>query len=102
MQIADVEATAQRLGYGAQLTHSGLQTGTVHYYWVRAINAYGKGPLYALEATTTRDVDSVLDVISGSIGADDLIEELRKPLEDTIDMWTAKVGNTNIGKSASP
>lgn len=98
LQIAEVEATAQRLGYGAQLTHSGLQTGTVHYYWVRAINAYGNGPLYALEATTTRDVDSVLDVISGSIGADDLIEELRKPLEETIDMWTAKVGNTNIGK----
>ncbi len=98
LQIAEVEATAQRLGYGAQLTHSGLQTGTVHYYWVRAINAYGKGPLYALEATTTRDVDSVLDVISGSIGADDLIEELRKPLEGTIDMWTAKVGNTDIGK----
>lgn len=98
LQIAQVESTAQRLGYGAQLTHSGLQTGTVHYYWVRAINAYGKGPLYALEATTTRDVDSVLDVISGSIGADDLIEELRKPLEDTIDMWTAKVGNTDIGK----
>lgn len=98
LQIAEVEATAQRLGYGAQLTHSGLQTGTVHYYWVRAINAYGKGQLYALEATTTRDVDSVLDVISGSIGADDLIEELRVPLEDTIDMWTAKVGNTDIGK----
>lgn len=98
LQIADVEATAQRLGYGAQLTHSGLQTGTVHYYWVRAINAYGKGHLYALEATTTRDVDSVLDVISGSIGADDLVEELRVPLEETIDMWTAKVGNTDIGK----
>lgn len=98
LQIAQVEATAQRLGYGAQLTHSGLQTGTVHHYWVRAINAYGKGPLYALEATTTRDVDSVLDVISGSIGADDLIEELRVPLEETIDMWTAKVGNTDIGK----
>lgn len=98
LQIAEVEATAQRLGYGAQLTHSGLQTGTLHYYWVRAINAYGKGPLYALEATTTRDVDSVLDVISGSIGADDLIDELRKPLEDTIDMWTAKVGNPDIGK----
>ena len=98
LQLSQVEATAQRLGYGAQLTHSGLQTGTVHYYWVRAINAYGKGPLYALEATTTRDVDSVLDVISGSIGADDLIEELRVPLEETIDMWTAKVGNTDIGK----
>lgn len=98
LQIAQVEGTAQHLGYGAQLTHSGLQTGAVHYYWVRAINAYGKGPLYALEATTTRDVDSVLDVISGSIGADDLIEELRKPLEETIDMWTAKVGNTEIGK----
>lgn len=98
LQTAEVEETAQRLGYGAQMTHSGLATDTVHYYWVRAINAYGKGPLYALEATTTRDVDSVLDVISGSIGADDLIEELRKPLEDTIDMWTAKVGNPDIGK----
>lgn len=98
LQASQVESTAQRLGYGAQLTHSGLQTGTKHYYWVRAINAYGKGPLYALEATTTRDVDSVLDVISGSIGADDLIEELRKPLKETIDMWTAKVGNTDIGK----
>ena len=98
LQIDQVEATAQRLGYGAQLTHSGLATGTVHYYWIRAINAYGKGPLFALQASTTRDADSVLDVISGSIGADDLIEELRVPLEETIDMWTAKVGNTDIGK----
>lgn len=98
LQLSQVETTAQRLGYGAQLTHSGLATGTVHYYWVRAINAYGKGPLFALEAKTTRDIDSVLDVISGSIGADDLIAELRQPLEKTIDMWTAKVGNTDIGK----
>lgn len=98
LQASQVESTAQRLGYGAQLTHSGLATGTVHYYWIRAINAYGKGPLFALQASTTRDVDSVLDVISGSIGADDLIEELRVPLEETIDMWTAKVGNTDIGK----
>lgn len=96
LQAAEVEATAQRLGYGAQLTHSGLATGTVHYYWVRAINAYGKGQLFALQASTTRDADSVLDVISGSIGAEDLIAELREPLESTIDMWTAKVGNTEI------
>ncbi|MGL4755960.1 MAG: phage tail tip protein J-related protein [Aeromonadaceae bacterium] len=98
LATGEVEVSAQRLGTGAQLTHSGLQTGTLHYYWVRAINAYGKGLLYALEAMTTRDVDSVLDVISGSIGAEDLIAELREPLENTIDMWTAKVGNTDIGK----
>lgn len=77
LQLSKVETTAQRLGYGAQLTHSGLATGTVHYYWIRAINAYGKGALFALQASTTRDVDSVLDVIAGEIGADALKDELK-------------------------
>ena len=81
LQLSQVEATAQRLGYGAQLTHSGLATGTVHYYWVRAINAYGKGQLFALQASTTRDADSVLDVIAGEIGADALKDELKKEIE---------------------
>ncbi|MEG2114643.1 MAG: phage tail protein, partial [Hafnia sp.] len=98
LPIAQVESTAQRLGYGSQLTHSGLQSDVIHYYWIRAVNAYGKGPLFATQAKTTRDVDSVLDIISGQIGAEDLIKELREPLEETIDMWTAKVGNTDIGK----
>lgn len=98
LTIGQVESTAMRLGSGAQLTHSGLQPDTMHYYWIRAINAYGKGQFYALEAKTTRDADSVLDVISGSIGAEVLIAELREPLESTIDMWTAKVGNTDIQK----
>ena len=81
LQASQVESTAQRLGYGAQLTHSGLATGTVHYYWIRAINAYGKGPLFALQASTTRDADSVLDVIAGEIGADALKDELRQEIE---------------------
>lgn len=80
LAISAVESTAQRLGAGAQMTHSGLQTGTVHYYWVRAINAYGKGPLFALQASTTRDVDSVLDVIAGEIGADALKDELKQEI----------------------
>lgn len=81
LQASQVESTAQRLGYGAQLTHSGLQTGTVHYYWVRAINAYGKGKLFALQASTTLDADSVLDVIAGEIGADALKDELKKEIK---------------------
>lgn len=98
LELDKVLTTAQKLGSGTQITHSGLQPDTMHYYWIRAINAYGQGPLFAVEAKTTRDVNSVLDIISGQIGAEDLIEELRKPLEETIDMWTAKVGNTDIGK----
>lgn len=98
LPVNEVEAKAQLLGSGTQLTHNGLQPDTINYYWIRAINAYGKGALFALEAKTTKDVNSVLDIISGQIGAEDLIEELRKPLENTIDMWTAKVGNTDIGK----
>ncbi|AUM58646.1 putative tail protein [Plesiomonas phage phiP4-7] len=98
LPIGEVIAKAQKLGSGTQLTHNGLQPDTIHYYWIRAINAYGQGPLFAVEAKTTKDVNSVLDIISGQIGAEDLIEELRKPLTETIDMWTAKVGNTDIGK----
>ena len=98
LPIGEVETKAQKLGSGTQLTHNGLQPNTIHYYWIRAINAYGQGPLFAVEAKTTKDVNSVLDIISGQIGAEDLIEELRKPLTETIDMWTAKVGNTDIGK----
>ncbi|MGL5525680.1 MAG: phage tail tip protein J-related protein [Aeromonas veronii] len=98
LTIDQVEAKAQRLGMGTSLVHNGLQPNTLHYYWVRSINAYGKSAFFPLTAKTTKDVDSVLDIISGSIGAEDLIEELRKPLENTIDMWTAKVGNTDLDK----
>ena len=100
LQLNQVEATAQRLGYGAQLTHSGLATGTVHYYWVRAINAYGKGPLFALQASTTRDVDSVLDVIAGEIGAEALKDELKKEIEKIPVIDTAVKTETTARKAA--
>jgi len=98
LPINEVENKAQLLGMGTSLVHSGLQPATLHYYWVRSVNAYGKSAFFALSAATGKDVDSVLDIISGSIGAEDLIEDLRKPLENTIDMWTAKVGNTDLDK----
>lgn len=98
LAIDQVEAKAQLLGMGSSLVHNGLQPNTDHFYWVRSVNAYGKSAFLPVKAKTAYDVDSVLDVISGSIGADDLIEELRKPLENTIDMWTAKVGNADLDK----
>lgn len=98
LPINEVEATAQNLGMGTSLTHSGLQPDTVHYYWVRSVNAYGKSAFFAVQGKTTKDVESVLDIISGQIGAEDLIAELRTPLENTLDMWTAKVGNTDLAK----
>lgn len=80
----EVEAKAQKLGTGAQLTHSGLRADTLHYYWIRAINAYGKGAFYALQAKTTKDANSILDVVSGQIGAEALTDELKQAIEQAV------------------
>lgn len=76
----EVESTAQLLGMGTSLVHTGLRPDTLHYYWVRSVNAYGKSALLAVTARTSKDVDSVLDIISGEIGAEALKDELQQEI----------------------
>lgn len=87
--IDKVESTAQLLGMGTSLVHSGLRPNTVHYYWVRSVNAYGKSAFFPLSAKTAYDVDSVLDIISGEIGAEALKDELKKEIEKIPVLGTA-------------
>ncbi|HHH0070771.1 TPA: DUF1983 domain-containing protein [Yersinia enterocolitica] len=96
MLIDEVTTRAKFVGTGVSMSHSGLMQDTTYFYWVRGINSYGKSAFFRVEAKTTHDPSSIIELLDGEIGAEQLREELRKPLEETIDMWTAKVGNDHI------
>lgn len=86
LPITEVVEKAFYLGMGTTLIHSGLRPDTMYYYWIRSVNAYGKSAFLAMNATTTYDIDSILDALDGEIGAEHLREELRKPIESIKDI----------------
>nr|WP_313885338.1 phage N-6-adenine-methyltransferase [Yersinia pseudotuberculosis] len=94
--IDEVTTRAKFVGTGVSMSHSGLMQNTTYFYWVRGINSYGKSAFFKVETKTTHDPSSIIELLDGEIGAEQLRDELRKPLEETIDMWTAKVGNEHI------
>lgn len=79
--LANVAATATNLGMAAYLVHTGLQPDTEYYYWVRAVNSYGKSAFYPVTAKTSYDPASILAVLDNQIGAELLRDELRTQIE---------------------
>lgn len=79
--LAEVEQKATRLGLSSYLVHSGLQPDTQYYYWLRSVNAYGKSVLMPVIGKTSYDASSVIAVLDGQIGANQLREALRTQIE---------------------
>ncbi|EOG6954073.1 phage tail tip fiber protein [Yersinia ruckeri] len=96
LPLDQVTTTAKFVGTGSSMSHQGLAANTSYYYWVRGINSYGVSAFLRVEAKTTYDPSEIIELLDGEIGAEQLRDELRKPLEETIEMWTAKVGNDHI------
>ncbi|MCJ7930968.1 DUF1983 domain-containing protein [Aeromonas sp. LsrichE-8G] len=79
--LGEAMAKATPAGIAAYMTLQGLRPDTEYFVWLRAVNAYGKSGLIAARARTSYDVASILDVLDGEIGAEQLRQELREPIE---------------------
>ncbi|WP_429180036.1 phage tail tip protein J-related protein [Aeromonas salmonicida] len=79
--INEAMTKATFAGTASYMTLQGLRPDTQYYVWLRAVNAYGKSGLLAATAKTLYDPESILDVLDGELGLDQLKEELRRPIE---------------------
>lgn len=77
-----IETQAQFLGVGGYLTISGLTSKTQYFFYIRAVNSYGKSGFFNTDATTSGDASSVLDLVKGNISADHLVSDLREPIKE--------------------
>ncbi|WP_421228448.1 phage tail tip protein J-related protein [Aeromonas jandaei] len=98
--ITEAMNKAKWVGIAPFMTLQGLRPDTEYYVWLRTVNAYGKSELLAAKARTAYDIESILDMMDGEIGAEHLREELRKPIESikdiALDVDNIKDGITEI------
>lgn len=98
--IGEAMDKAKWCGIAPFMTLQGLRPDTEYFVWLRTVNAYGKSELLAAKARTAYDIDSILDMMDGEIGAEHLREELRKPIESikdiALDVDSIKDGITEI------
>lgn len=98
--ITEAMNKAKWVGIAPFMTLQGLRPDTEYFVWLRTVNAYGKSELLAAKARTAYDIDSILDMMDGEIGAEHLREELRKPIESikdiALDVDSIKDGITEI------
>lgn len=76
----EVEAKAFKVGQGVFVEDSGLLIDTVYFYFLRALNAYGKSGWYSMEARTKIDPQEILDEMDGMIDSSKLTPELQEDL----------------------
>lgn len=86
LPLNEVLSKAAKLGTAAYLVHNGLQPDTEYYYWIRAVNAYGKSALLAVTAKTSYDPASIIAVLDDQIGGELLRPELRAVIEQVPDL----------------
>ncbi|WJN52143.1 phage tail tip fiber protein [Pseudomonas asiatica] len=68
------------LGQGLSLTHTGLAFATNYAYFVRSKNAYGVSAFLKVVASTSTDVDNMLDALKGKIENGQLAPALREEI----------------------
>lgn len=98
---SDNIAQATLSGRAEFFTYSdNVDANTQYYYWVRFVSVYGvKGEFHAaagIPAKTFVDPEKVLESLTDKIQTNHLAEELRDPLVETMDLWTAKVSLDEI------
>jgi len=76
----EIEAKAFKIGQGLFVEDSGLLIDTVYFYFLRAVNAYGKSEWYSMEARTKIDPQEILDEMDGLIDSSKLTPELQEDL----------------------
>ena len=76
----EIEAKAFKVGQGVFVEDSGLLIDTVYFYFLRAVNPYGKSGWYAMEARTKIDPQEILDEMDGLIDSSKLTPELQEEI----------------------
>lgn len=69
------------LGQGLSLTHTGLAFATNYAYFVRSKNAYGVSAFLKVVASTSTDVENMLDALKDKIEGGQLAPALREEIE---------------------
>lgn len=69
------------LGQGLSLTHTGLAFATNYAYFVRSKNAYGVSAFLKVVASTSTDVENMLDALKDKIDGGQLAPALRQEIE---------------------
>ncbi|WP_256573710.1 DUF1983 domain-containing protein [Pseudomonas sp. B10(2017)] len=69
------------LGQGLSLTHTGLAFATNYAYFVRSKNAYGVSAFLKVVASTSTDVENILDALKDKIEGGQLAPALRQEIE---------------------
>lgn len=98
LREAEIETGAFKVGQGLFVEDAGLLIDTVYFYFLRAVNAYGKSAWYSMEARTKIDPQQILDEMDGLIDSSKLTPELQEDLEklpeigDALDDLSGEVG----------
>lgn len=81
LPLNQVAASAEYLSIGASYTHIGLTWGTDYHYYVRSVNAYGASPWLYVPASTTADIEQILQGLTGEIRESALDQALQQRID---------------------
>ena len=80
LKEAEIESEAFKVGQGMFVEDAGLPIDTPYFYFLRAVNQYGKSGWYSMEARTKIDPQEILDKMDGLIDSSKLTPELQEDL----------------------
>lgn len=81
LKYAEIETEAFKVGQGLFVEDAGLAIDTVYFYFIRAVNTYGKSDWYSVEARTKIDPQQILDEMDGLIDRSKLTPVLQEDLD---------------------
>lgn len=80
LKYAEIETEAFKAGQGVFIEDTGLAIDTAYFYFIRAVNTYGKSSWYSMEARTKIDPQQILDEMEGLIDSSKLTPVLQEDL----------------------
>lgn len=77
----EIETRAALVGQGFEIEDTGLKIDTPYWYYIRAVNEFGKSGWFTQETRTKIDPDEILAEMDGAIDASKLTPELQEDLK---------------------